>query len=175
MRRLIAALALIAVVAIAPACRTKRKAHPRVIEDDGQIASVVNVADPRAAVQLIHGFYTVEANAWRWTMKNFTVSLRPPVGSAQNGATIELKFSIPDLIRAKFSTIAIDCRVNGTDLGPETYSKAGDNVYTRDVPASALQGGSVNFDFSVDKALPPSDKDDRELAIVVSIIGLTPK
>ncbi len=169
------AIALLAVVAIAPACRTKKKAHANVTEDDGQLASIVNVADPRATIQLVRGFHAVESDSWRWTMKNFTVTLRPPSGAAQNGARLELKFAIPDVIFDRVGAITLGARVNGVDLGPQTYSKAGEDAYTRDVPASALQGDAATFDFSVNKSLPPSDKDQRELSIIVTTIGLVLK
>jgi len=173
--RMISAIALIALMAIAPACRTKKKPRPNVAEDDGQLASIVNVADPRAAIQLVRGFHAVESDSWRWTMKNFTVTLRPPSGSAQNGARLELKFAIPDVIFDRVGPITLGARVNGADLGPETYSKAGEDAYTRDVPASALQGDAATFDFSVNKSLPPGDKDQRELAIIVTTVGLVLK
>jgi hypothetical protein len=173
--RVTCAIALLAVVAIAPACRMKKKSHANVTEDDGQLASIVNVADPRATIQLVRGFHAVESDSWRWTMKNFTVTLRPPSGSAQNGAKLELKFSIPDVIFDRVGAITLGARVNGVDLGPETYSKAGDDAYTRDVPASALQGDAATFDFSVNKSLPPSDKDQRELSIIVTTVGLVLK
>lgn len=77
MRRLIAAAVLMAIVALAPACRTKRKPRAKIAEDDGQLASVVNVADPRAAIQLVSGFHALENDSWRWTARQFTVTLRP--------------------------------------------------------------------------------------------------
>lgn len=173
--RVTATLALMAIVAIAPACRIKKKVRGAAIEEDGQLASIVNVADPRAAVQLVRGFHALENDSWRWTMKNFTVTLRPPAGSAQSGAQLELKFTLPDVIFDRLGPIILAGRVGGIDLAPETYSQAGDATYTRDIPASVLGGDAVSFDFSVNKAIPPSDKDARELAIIVTTVGLTPK
>jgi hypothetical protein len=173
--RLTAAFALIAIVAIAPACRIKKKARGAVIEDDGQLASIVNVADPRAAVQLVRGFHNLENDSWRWTMKNFTVALHPPAGSAQSGAHLELKFTIPAVIFDRLGPITITGRVGAIALAPETYSQAGEATYARDIPASALGGDAVSLDFSVDKAIPPSVQDGRELAIIVTTVGLTPK
>lgn len=175
MRRLIAAAALVAMVALAPACRTKKKARARVVEDDGQLTSVVNVADTRAAVQLVSGFYALENDSWRWTARQFTVTLRPPSASGQNGAQLELKFSLPDAVFQRVGAITLAAKVNGVDLPPQTYSAAGEAAYTRDIPASVLHGDAVTFNFSADKAIPPSDQDQRELAIIVTTIGLTVK
>jgi hypothetical protein len=108
-------------------------------------------------------------------MKNFAVTLRPPAGSAQSGAQLELKFTLPAVIFDRLGPIILAARVSGIDLAPETYSQAGEFTYTRDIPASVLGGDAVSFDFSVNKAIPPSDKDARELAIIVTTIGLTPK
>jgi hypothetical protein len=173
--RVTAALALVVLIALAPGCRIKKKTRAAVVEDDGQLASIVNVADPRAGVQLIRGFHALENDSWRWTMKNFTVTLRPPAGSAQNGAQLELKFAIPDVAFNRLGAPTVSGRVNGIELAPETYSKAGDASYVRDIPASALGGDAVSFDFSVSKAIPPSDKDGRELAVIVTTVGLTSK
>lgn len=175
MRRLIAGLAL--VIALAPAgCRMRKKAAQKsASEDDGQLASVVNVAEPRTAVQLTQGFYGVENNSWRWTMKNFSVALRPPRGSNQNGATLQLSFALPDAVFNKVGAVTLSARVNGADVGAQTFTQPGESVYRRDVPAAALANEVVVVDFSVDKTLPPTAQDARELGIVVSTIGLVSK
>jgi hypothetical protein len=173
--RLSAVFALLAIVALAPACRTKRKPRAKVSDDDGQLASVVVVADSRSAVQLVRGFHNLEGEAWRWTMKSFTVTLRPPAGAAENGAKLELKFVLPEVIINRLGAMTLSAKVNGTDLPPETFSKTGDWVYTREIPASALHGDAVTVDFAVDKAIPPSEQDSREVAIIVTSIGLTQK
>jgi hypothetical protein len=173
MRRLMVAIPFLALLILAPAACKRRK--PTVVQDDGQLVTIVNVADPRAGVQLTRGFYDLEGNAWRWTDKNFAVMLRRPTGGNQNGATLQLKLTLPEVIFNQIGPMAVLATVNGVTLPSETYSKPGDYIYTRDVPASALSAETVNVEFSTDKSLPPTTKDTRELALVVTTIGLLPK
>jgi len=176
MRRLTISLLLLAVVFTGDACRSKRRRSATAqVEDDGRLLTTVRMSDARGAVQLGRGFYSVEADAWRWTMKNFSVTLRAPSGAAEKGTTLELRYSLPEVLVSKVGSITIAATVNGLSLPPETLSRAGDGVYTQDVPASALRADGVTVEFSVDKALPPSDQDSRELALIVSSIGLLPK
>jgi hypothetical protein len=65
--------------------------------------------------------------------------------------------------------------VNGTPLSPETYSKAGEQIYMRDVPAAALAKDPAMVEFKLDKAMPPADHDVRELGVVASVIGFEAK
>jgi hypothetical protein len=65
--------------------------------------------------------------------------------------------------------------VNGTALAPESYTQAGQFVYIRDVPASLLAGDVSRVDFALDKTVPPSGTDQRELGLVVSLVGFQPK
>lgn len=174
MRRLTLAASLLLVAFASTSCRIKKKSAAKA-EDDGQLVSVINVADPRGSVQLTRGFHGLENQSWRWTMKNFTATLRPPAGSAQKGAKLELKFTIPEVMFNRLGAMTLDARVNGNDLGPQTFSNAGDYVYTRDVPASALLSDAVAVDFAVDKGLPPGNPDPRELAVIVTSVGLISK
>ncbi|MBZ5604894.1 MAG: hypothetical protein LAO79_21570 [Acidobacteriia bacterium] len=175
MRRLIALSGVMLVLALAPVACKKKKAKLGGVEDESGVASVVNVADARTAAQLTRGFHNVEADAWRWTQKNFSVALRPPKGSDQQGATLQMSFSIPETISNRLGAITLSARVNGVDVGSQTYDKSGDAVFRKEVPANALGAEVVAVDFSLDKALPPTDQDSRELGIVVTTIGLIPK
>jgi hypothetical protein len=143
--------------------------------DDGQLLSVVKAADPRAAVQLTRGFYGVESNAWRWTAKDFVVTLRRPEGAAQNGAKLELKLAVPEISINRLGQLSLSGNVNGLALAPDTFSKSGDYVYSRDIPPTALGADPVTVEFTVDKALPPTGQDARELAVIVSSVSLSPK
>ncbi len=175
MRRLTVSLLLIALVFTGDACRRRRRSATAQVEDDGRLLTTVRMADPRGAVQLARGFYNVEADAWRWAMKRFAVTLRPPAGASEKGAVLELRYSVPEVLLSKLGPITVTATVNGFGLPPETFSNAGDGVYTHDVAASALRGDAVTVEFSVDKSLPPSEQDSRELALIVSSIGLLPK
>ena len=174
--RPMAAAILIAGLAFAPlAC----KRHPRVTvqtEEEGPLlATIVHVADPRASAQLLSGFYGVEQNSWRWTAGKFSVVLRPPRTAAAKGATLQLKFTVPEVVIAKLKAMSLSASVNGIPLSPESYTLPGEFTYTRDVAANLLAGESAKVDFSLDKTMPPSGSDERELGVVVSSVGLEPK
>jgi hypothetical protein len=166
-----AAFVLLAFVAFAPAaCRRKKKGRTR---EDG-LASVINLADPADSAQLVRGFSSVEADAWRWSTSKFSVVLRPPTGAAQNGAKLEMHFTLHDAVVGKLGPVTVSAAVNGTPVEPETFSQAGDLTYSHAVPASALGSDVVTVEFSTDKFLAPTDKDKRELALIVKTIGLVP-
>ncbi|MDQ6759897.1 MAG: hypothetical protein M3Z32_08540 [Acidobacteriota bacterium] len=140
-------------------------------ETSGPLSSMVQAADPRTQRQLTKGFYAVEQNAWRWTEGSFSASLRPPLGSSRKGAMLVLKFSIPDLVLEKLKKIRLSASVNGVALSAEEYSKPGEYTYSREVPATALTSEAVSVDFNLDKFLPPTPPDIRELGVVVHAIG----
>jgi len=172
MRRLLLAALLLA----APACKTHSKVHVvETMEEGQQLASSVHMGDGTMARQLAGGFYDIEAGAWRWTMQKFAVNLRPPAHSAQQGAVLELHLTVPPPSIQKLGSITLSAAIGGTALAPETYSKAGEYTYRRDVPANLLAGDAVRIDFQLDKAMPPGDVDKRVLGIVTSIVGLSSK
>jgi hypothetical protein len=177
MRRTLLAAALAALLCLAPAgCRSRRKVNVQQTEEEApSLASMVHVADPKVSAQLVNGFYGVEQNAWRWTAGKFSVLLRPPRGAAQKGATLQLKFAVPDPIIAKLKAISLAASIGGKPLSPETYTQPGEFTYSRDVAADLLTGEAVKVDFALDKTLPPANGDQRELGVVVSVVGFEAK
>ncbi len=171
MRRLLLAVLLVA----APACKRAQVHHVDTIEEARRLASSVRMGDRTMAYQLVSGFHEIEAGAWRWTMQNFTVNLKPPAHAAQQGAVLELRLTVPPPSIQKLGSITLAASVGGTALAPETYSKAGDYNYRRDVPANVLAGDAVRVDFQLDKAVPPGDVDKRELGVVALSVGLVSK
>src|SRR3954470_23769746 len=91
-----AACALVALtIVLAPACKG-RKVKSRGTDEGSQgMASALNMGDPKVEPQLVTGFYGVEARAWRWAARQFTVSLRPPFGAVQKGAKLTVKLTVP--------------------------------------------------------------------------------
>jgi hypothetical protein len=162
---------LLALVWMSPGCK-HRKAQT--VEETGAptLASTVHMGDPRAVMQLARGFHDIEAHAWRWTMRQFSVYLRPPRGSAQKGAVLTVNLTLPPALIETQKTISLSASVNGNKLGTETWAMPGNYIYKCDVPATVLTGDAVRVDFELDKALPPNEKDGRELGVVVSRVGL---
>ena len=156
----------------------RRKERPRIEyteEGPSQLASVIHMADPKVAVQLIKGFHEVEQNAWRWTTGKFSVTLRPPLNAAQKGAALYVRFTVTDTVIQRVGPVTLSSVVNGRELPPETYSKPGEYVYKKDVPPAALTGDAVSADFSLDKFIAAGVIELRELGIVVSTIGFEAK
>jgi hypothetical protein len=139
------------------------------------MASTIHMGDPQTATQLVSGFYGIEQNAWRWTGRRFSLVLRPPFGAAQKGGTLQLRLTVPPVAIEKLKTISLSATIGGSALPPETYTQAGDYTYTRDVAPALLAGDFVRVDFQLDKSMPPSGADLRDLGVVVLTAGLEPK
>jgi hypothetical protein len=173
-----AALLLAGVLLVAAACRGK---HSRVAveneEPEGgpRIASALKMNDAATSQQLLKGFYGLEGGAWRWTAKNFSAMLRPPLASAQRGATLTLAISIPPVVIDKLSAVTLTASSGSTKLKSETYSKPGSYTFSADVPPDLLVKEAINIDFALDKAIPAGSADSRELGIIATGIGLESK
>ncbi|MBZ5586002.1 MAG: hypothetical protein LAQ30_28190 [Acidobacteriia bacterium] len=168
--------ALLLTLAFAPlACKKEKIRVQQTEEEAPRLASTVHMGDARVQPQLVNGFYGIEDNAWRWTARQFTVVLRPPFGAAQKGGVLKVQLTVPDPVIQKLKTTTLSASINGHALPPETYTQQGEYTFTRDVPANLLTGESAKVDFQLDKAIPPSGNDMRELGIVVLSIGLEPK
>jgi hypothetical protein len=140
-----------------------------------KLLTAIAMGEPKGEKQLLAGFYGIEANAWRWTAKDFSVTLRPPAGSAANGATLDFAFSLPQGAIDKLSSVTLTATVGGTALPPQTYSKEGQAEYKRDLAPNLLAGDSVRVDFHLDKAMPPSNGDMRQLGVVARSVALEGK
>lgn len=173
MRKLILAAACLAAAVVHPGCKRASPPKVEVVEEESPaLATVVHVADPRAGVQLVRGFHELEGGSWRWTARRFTVALRPPRGSAERGAVLQLKFNLAAAVIERVKSVTLKARAGKLDLAPETYTRPGDYLYARDVPASLLGGEVIPVDFEVDNFLPAGSVEPRELALIVTTIGL---
>ncbi len=173
MRRLTGAALLVLAIALflaALGC----KQHPKRVAaaEREELASMISTADPLSVGQFTKGFYPIDPGVvWRWTAKEFTVSLRPPRDAGQKGAQLVLQFTIPDAVIQNLKSITLSGSIGELKLAPEEYKAAGGYSYTRDVPGDNLKGANIPVDFALDKVLPPSGAETRELGIIVSKVG----
>ncbi len=157
------------------ACNRQKRVRVQTEEEPPRLAMMLSMADPRTKTQLVNGFYSLENNAWRWTSGKFTVTLRPPRGADTKGAILKLKFNLPEVVINPLKTIAISAKVNGAALSPESYTQPGEYTYTREVPATAFTGDPAKVEFALDKVLPPSGNDKRELGVIATMVGFEGK
>ena len=155
--------------------RTSTKRQIKIDDDPVGLMTMVHAADTRASAQLIRGFHSIESNAWRWTAGSFAVTLKTPAGSSEKGATLTFRFAVPEVTLNKVGPVTLSASVNGQALAPETYSKTGEYAYTRDVPASALKSEAVDVEFKLDKFMPPGEQDQRELGVIMTMVGFEAK
>ncbi len=168
--------AVIAMAVVGGSCKAKRRVRVETVEEEaGPLAGFIRLSEPKTAAQLVRGFYSLEQGAWRWTKREFSVTLRPPAGAAQNGARLEAKITVPEGVIAKLGHTNLFCTVNGHVVEPEKFDKAGEFIYKRDIPASALSGEAVTLDFQLDKFLAAGQVEERELGLIVTTLGLLKK
>lgn len=174
MRRLVV-LVLLAALAAAGCKRVRHPNPAATIEEESELASAISVADPHDASQLLSGFYNLEDNAWRWSQKQFAVSLAPPANGAAVGATLQLNCDVPDVVAKQMLGVAITPTVGATKLKPMQLTKAGAQELRFEVPPEALKPAAVIVQFDLDKAIEPSNNDSRQLGVVVTRIGFVSK
>jgi len=171
MRPLCLTLILITLLFAASGCKRRHASSGQT----QMLASSIYAGDPNVASHFVKGFYEVEENSWRWTGKEFAVDLSAPLHSDQKGAQLAMKLAVPDAVIQKLASEKLSASIAGFMLEPQIYSKPGQYTYTRDVPADKLQGDVVRVDFTLDHTLPPSERDIRELGIIVSEVSLIAK
>ena len=136
------------------------------------------MGDAMAASQLVSGFYGVEGgdreNAWRWTAPEFSLGLAPPPGAGQ-GARLRLKVYFPETQIQKLGPTKLIALVDDEPIASETYVRGGVYDFVHDVPPCFLDTNVLPIRFRVDPYVPKSQKDGRDLGVVVLMAALEPK
>ena len=141
-----------------------------VSHEDG-IVSKVLTGDPHFAKQL-EGFNQIEPGGWRWSTREFSVTLRAPDGSSRIGARLALQLFIPESTIRKLGPMTLTARIGDRQIGSETYTQAGEYTFARNLEPGWLKPGANRVAFSLDKCVRPGPEDGRELGIVVSSASL---
>ncbi len=120
----------------------------------------------------LEGFYGLEQGRFRWTKKDFAVTFdklnRPRVGTTR----LTLSLYIPESTIQKLGPLRLSARLGDHVLATATYRQSGGYTFERDLPTEWLTAGPNRFEFALDKSIPPTAADQRELGIVVNDILL---
>lgn len=128
------------------------------------------VADPGSTTRLLCGWHNLEEWTWRWTERKFSAAL--PVPRRSGTAALTLKFVLPEPVLERLGSLTVSARLGGRQLLPETYHRAGEWVYRRELPIAELPVGAVVAEFELDKALPPDETDQRERGLIAVSLRL---
>ncbi len=113
----------------------------------------------------------MEQGAWRWTEKVFAVALKPPSVEPGEEVNVEFTFSIAEASISRLGPLTLAATLNGSAVGSETYDQAGDYTFTKPVPSEVLASETIEAVFELDKVLPPTGSDLRELGVIaVSVV-----
>jgi hypothetical protein len=134
--------------------------------------SSLSMADPESAAYL-DGFYPIEDGTYRWTRSRFSITLEP--GAPDGRPWLAVKVYVPEASIRALGQMTLRARLGVQELPPETWRKEGLYWYQRPLPDSALIGGARRIDFALDRWLPPSASDARELGIVVLEASIRPR
>jgi hypothetical protein len=136
------------------------------------IGSRLLTGQPRFAKQL-EGFNQIEPGGWRWSTRQFSVTLRAPAGSA--GARLTLDLFVAGSSIQKLGPMTLSASVGNRKIGSETYTAEGKYTFARDLEPGWLKPGPNRIEFSLDKYVRPSIDDGRELGVVVTSASLEPR
>jgi hypothetical protein len=126
----------------------------------------LSTGDERFANQL-EGFHKIEEGGWRWTKREFSITLNAPDSSGGGSARLSVDLYIPAPVIQKLGAVTLRARLGSHQLAPETYRQEGQFTYVSDLDVSWLTAGPNRFDFALDKSLPPNPPEERELGIIV--------
>lgn len=132
-----------------------------------QLLSRIQAADPRAAAQMLDGFYPLEQRLWSWTTKEFAVSLAPPRPVADLPAELALRFTLPEVIIERLGPITLTARIDGAEIGSQIYDTPGVGLlFNAEVPDALLVTDETVVEFELDKSMMADEEPIRELGIV---------
>jgi hypothetical protein len=176
--RTLATTTLFVTLLISGGCRGKY--HRAAVENEEpapgpRLASSLKMGDLATPVQLVKGVYGVEGGSWRWTSGHFSILLRSPLAAAQHGGTLTFSFTIPDVVNQKLGKLAMTVSSGGKKLNSDSFATTGAHTLTADVPADLLMKDTITFDFDLDKSIPASASDNRELGVIATAISLESK
>jgi hypothetical protein len=114
-----------------------------------------------AHLELLDGWYEAQPEGWRWTAREFSV--RAPDGTRR----LAMRLYAPPRSIERLHTITLHAQAGDKQLAPLMMDGA--RPYLFDRRLEFAESDTV-VRFSLDRALPPGEGDERELGIIVESI-----
>jgi len=129
----------------------------------------LKMGDLRSKPQLVSGWYPIEDGAWRWMAKQAEVVLRTPADPAMS-FEMDLFFP-PGYMQNAGGPVTVSVRVNGKPLTRRSYFAPGSYHLAAEVPAGLTSFPTSTVSIRLNRALPPSGSELRELGAIVTQLG----
>jgi SAM-dependent methyltransferase len=121
--------------------------------------------------ETLDGWYEPEGEGWRWTKRTFSIGLRTPAEACP--VALSMNVWVPEEALRE-GPLTLSAKVGGVSLAPEVFREAGNLVYFRRLESELPRGAAVKVEFSLDRAVGPSEPDGRELGLVVASVYVEP-
>jgi tRNA (mo5U34)-methyltransferase len=122
---------------------------------------------PDLHVRVISGWHEVEQDAWRWTMKRFSLEVVLP--KDRPAREFALKFTVPEVVIAGSPTVRIKCSIGGEPAGSIMCDSPCTIEFRGVFPESALAKPEIVLDFEIESSFA-SPGDERDLGILVPLL-----
>lgn len=153
----------------APAAAAAEPKHETTPAASPAMVFELTVADPALKDRLLRGFYD-GTNAWKWTGRQFAVSLdAPPPLDAPT--YLVLDFNAPDELMSVVKGVTVTARVNGQVVGSQKYTASGRSILQCSVPPALLKQSPAEVEFELDHAAK-DPANGREIGLIVVNVQL---
>jgi len=125
------------------------------------------MTDTSRQSRLLRGFYEIK-DGGRATNRVFAVSL--DTLPTQRATYLELDCYIPPDVTEDFRTMTLIAKVDGVEVGRQTFYQSGHFTFTRYVPVHALKHSPAEVEFELDRSFTDG-KTGRVLGLTARSIG----
>lgn len=115
---------------------------------------------PEMHIRLLDGWHQKEEGGWRWTAKAFSFEVRLP--KYRRSKEFALAFSLPE----GAGEAALSCEVDGEPNSESRFAEPGSHTFRGTFPDPDAK--SVTVSFHVRHGLKPTDKDTRDLGVMIN-------
>ncbi len=124
------------------------------------------MANENYQARVLRGIYAGPL-LWKWTEPSFALSLDPP--SESKATFLEMDLVVPEEVMGKATAVTVTGKVNGVEVGRQTYRKSGRAVFACKVPPKALQTHPAVVEFAVDHS---ATDQGRTVGLIAYAVGL---
>jgi cephalosporin hydroxylase len=144
---------------LASACQRSNRPEARISE--------VSMADDSYKGRMVRGVIAGQG-LWRWTEPTFALSLDPP--SDTKPVWLEMDFSVPQEQFEKSAAVTVTAKVNGIEVGKQTYPKPERFLFAAKVPAEALRQRPATIEISADHSA--RSPEGQTVGLIAMSVGL---